>query len=111
MERRGVAVDPLLIGRESERAGMALRRSYRPEHYGGRIVCFRAVGVDPEFPIADYSYRWNRVVDVLEIVDVPGNHADEESMLTQPHAAVLGAEIAAVMAEVDAAVRARGNGR
>ena len=77
---------------------MLLRRGYLPEPYGGRVVCFRAVGVDPDFPIADYSYRWRRVAD-----------AQEGSMLTQPHAAVLGTEMATVLAEIDAAVRRRGN--
>ena len=109
IERRGGTIDTLLIGRESERAGILLRRGYLPEHYGGRVVCFRAVGVDPDFPIADYSYRWRRVADALEIIDVPGNHAQNNSMMAQPHAAVLGTEMAAVLAEIDAAARRRGN--
>ena len=109
IERKGGDIDPLLIGRESERAGADLRRLYRPQPNDVRLVYFRAVGVDPNFPIPDYSYRWGRVVDALEIIDVPGNHAAANSMMTQPHAAVLGTAMATVLAEIDAALRRRGN--
>ena len=95
--RAGVEPDPLLIGRLSERAGMDLRLAYRPERYEGRVVCCRATGIDPDFPIPDYSHRWRSVVDDLTIVDVPGNHANEGSMLTPPHVEVLGVRVAEVL--------------
>jgi hypothetical protein len=95
--RAGAEPDPLLIGRLSERAGIGLRLAYRPERYDGRVVCCRATGVDPDFPIADHSHRWRRVVDDFTVVDVPGNHASEGSMLTPPHVDVLGARVAEVL--------------
>ena len=87
----------------SERAGIALRRTYQPKPYDGRVVCFRAVGTDPEFPIADYSYRWRRASTTLEVLDVPGNHAAEGSMLTQPHATVLGDAMCEILQRTTAA--------
>jgi hypothetical protein len=95
--RQGGPIDPLLVGRESERHGLVLRQRYRPGPYGGPVVAFRALGTDPDFPIADLSYRWRSVADRLDIVDVPGNHANEGSMLHPPHAAVVGRELAALL--------------
>jgi phthiocerol/phenolphthiocerol synthesis type-I polyketide synthase D len=87
---RGRPIDPLVLGRESERAGLELRARYRPAPYAGRVVYVRALGTDPDFPIPDHAHRWRRLVDHLEIVDVPGNHAHQDSMMHPPHAAVVG---------------------
>ncbi len=89
-ERAGREADPLLLGRISEHAAVGLTRAYRPRRYDGRVVCFRATGTDPDFPLPDYSYRWHRVSTALEVIDVPGNHSAKESFLQQPHATVLG---------------------
>ena len=89
-ERAGREPDPLLLGRISEHAAVGLTHTYRPQPYDGRVVCFRATGTDPDFPLPDYSYRWHRVSTALEMIAVPGNHSAKESFLTQPHAKVLG---------------------
>jgi amino acid adenylation domain-containing protein len=95
--RHGGPVDALLVGRESERHGLVLRQRYRPGPYRGRVVLFRALGTDPDFPITDVSHRWRSVADRLDIIDVPGNHANEGSMLHPPRAGVVGRELTALL--------------
>ena len=89
-ERSGSELDPLLLGRISEHAAIGMTHTYRPQRYDGRVVCFRAAGTDPDFPLPDHSYRWHRVSTALEVIDVPGNHAANGSFLKQPYATVLG---------------------
>ena len=95
--RAGVEPDLLLLGLLSEHFGHGLRLAYRPERYDGRVVHCRATGVDPDFPLGDYRYRWRRVVDDLTMVEVPGNHSREGSMFTPPHVEVLGARVSEVL--------------
>lgn len=95
--RAGVEPDLLLLGLLSEHFGHGLRLAYRPERYDGRVVHCHATGVDPDFPLGDYRYRWRRVVDDLTMVEVPGNHSREGSMFTPPHVEVLGARVSEVL--------------
>lgn len=95
--RDGRPPDRLLLGRESEQRGFRLQERYRPGPYDGRVLCVRAIGVGPTPDPDTFTHRWARVASTLEIVEVPGEHTGDESLLTTRHVPGVAAAILAAL--------------
>ncbi len=56
-------------------------QNYKAQHYSGSIVLFKASETD-----IDFEYHWNKLVEHIETVVVPGNHLN---MVSPPHVQTL----------------------
>jgi non-ribosomal peptide synthase protein (TIGR01720 family) len=65
------------------------RRSYKPEAYAGKIVLFKAAGVNSTVPASNYG--WSAVAQKgVEVIEVPGTHA---SLLSGPCAKIVASRL------------------
>jgi thioesterase domain-containing protein/acyl carrier protein len=72
-----------------QQANYRALRGYVPRHYPGGVVLFRATGEPEEFT-REKERGWRSLAAAVEVIDVPGDHL---TMVDEPHAATLAAEL------------------
>jgi amino acid adenylation domain-containing protein len=72
-----------------QQANYRALRDYVPRQYPGGVVLFRATGEPEEFT-REKERGWRSLAAAVEVIDVPGDHI---TMVDEPHAATLAAEL------------------
>jgi thioesterase domain-containing protein len=94
--RRGERIPAELAGKRITHANMRAMRRHVPRPYAGRVVYFEAVSGTRRRP----AHRpWMASVAELEAVSVPGEHHGDDSVMSEPHVAVLAAEVSQRLAD------------
>ena len=85
-EVRNQPLSAELAGRRLTHASLEAEAEFEPASYHSAVLYFRAVG--EELPLDERrDDLWHRYVDNLDVVDSPGTHWGEGSMLDEPHLA------------------------
>jgi acyl transferase domain-containing protein/thioesterase domain-containing protein len=104
---RGETIPPVLREHYVERSFDRAAVLHRPGRWRGRAVLFRPEQIDPNYDDVLPGYGWERVIESVEIVRVPGSHA---SLLLGPNAAVLGKALGRAIDAARPGVGRRGAG-
>ena len=78
-------------------ANLEALRHYRSSFYPGEVTLFNAAEKDPAL-IPDPEYGWVGLAKKAEVHLVPGNH---DTMLTEPHVAVLAEKLSKCIRKAD----------